>query len=148
MSENIHLVCSQCQSLNRIPKAQLKEDPRCGKCQAPLLTGQAVDLTTRTFEPFISKNELPVVVNFWASYCGHCRNFASVFDEAATQLQYQVRLARIESEEEPDLIRQFSVKGMPTHILFRAGSEVARQSGAMPLPAFMQWLRPYLNSCD
>ncbi|MEA3332861.1 MAG: thioredoxin TrxC [Pseudomonadota bacterium] len=144
MSENIHLVCSQCQSLNRVPELRIKEDMRCDKCQNPLLAGQVVDLTAQVFAPFISKNELPVVVNFWVSWCGHCRNFTSVFDEAATQLQYQVRLARVESEEEPDLIRQFVVKGMPTHIIFRAGREVARQSGAMPLPAFMSWLQEYL----
>ena len=144
MSENIHLVCSRCQGLNRIPELRLKEDPRCGKCQTPLLAGKVVDLTAQTFELFISKNDLPVVVNFWVSWCGHCRNFDPVFADAAAQLQCQARLARVESEEEPTLIRQLAVKGMPTHIIFRAGREVARQSGAMPLPAFMSWLQEYI----
>ena len=144
MSENIHLVCSRCQSLNQVPKLRLQEDALCSKCQTPLLTGQVVDLTASTFTPFIAENDLPVVVNFWVSWCGHCRNFAAVFDDAATQLRHQVRLARVESEEEPALIRQFAVKGMPTHIIYQAGHEVARQSGAMPLSSFMSWLRPYL----
>jgi len=144
MSENIHLVCSRCQDLGRIPELSLKENPRCGKCQTPLLTGQVVDLTSQTFTSFISKNDLPVVVNFWVLWCGHCRNFDPVFADAAAQLQYQARMARVESEEEPTLIRQFAVKGMPTHIIFRAGREVARQSGVMPLPAFMSWLQEYL----
>ncbi|MCD6292145.1 MAG: thioredoxin TrxC [Deltaproteobacteria bacterium] len=144
MSENINLVCSQCQSVNQVPKLRLKEDACCSKCQTPLLTGQVVDLTASTYASFVGENDLPVVVNFWVSWCGHCRNFAAVFDDAAAQLHYQARLARVESEEEPDLIRQFAVKGMPTHIIFQSGREVARQSGAMPLPSFMSWLRPYL----
>ncbi|MCD6429630.1 MAG: thioredoxin TrxC [Deltaproteobacteria bacterium] len=144
MSESIHLVCSHCQGLNRFPKPRLKEDPRCGKCHTPLLTGQVVDLTVATFDTFINKNELPVVVNFWASWCGHCRNFQPVFEEAGAKLQYLACLTRVESEEEPALTRRFAIKGMPTHILFRAGREVARQSGAMPLAAFMQWLRQSL----
>ena len=144
MSENIHLVCTHCQGLNRVPEPRLKEDPRCGKCHTPLLTGQVVDLTTATFERFINKNDLPVVVDFWASWCGHCRNFRPIVEAASAKLQYQVRLARVESEEEPTLARRYAIKGMPTQILFRAGCEVARQSGAMPLAAFMQWLRQYL----
>ncbi len=144
MSETIHLVCAHCQGLNRVPELRLKENPRCGKCHTPLLTGQVVDLTATTFDHLINKSDLPVVINFWASWCGHCRNFRPVFEEAAAQLQYQACLARVESEEEPALTRRFAIKGMPTHILFRAGREVARQSGAMPLAALMQWLRQYL----
>ncbi|MBN2808726.1 MAG: thioredoxin TrxC [Deltaproteobacteria bacterium] len=144
MSENLHLVCAHCQGLNRVPRARLKDGPRCGKCRAVLLDGQVINLSEATFDNFIRKNDLPVVVNFWAAWCGHCRNFRSVFEVAAAQLQYQACFAKVESEEAPALTRRLAVKGLPTHILFCAGREVARQSGAMPLAAFMQWLQPYI----
>ncbi len=144
MSGNIQLVCSHCQGLNRVSETRVTEGPLCGKCQTPLWGGPVADLTVATFDNFINNNELPVVVNFWASWCGHCRNFRLAFAEAATLLQYQARLVQVESEEELNLIRRFAIKGMPTHILFRSGREVARQSGAMPLSAFMQWLQEYL----
>ena len=144
MSENIQLVCSHCQGLNRVPKARVEENPCCGKCKTPLLAGKVEELKAATFDDFINKNDLPVVVNFWASWCGHCRNFKPVYEEAAAKLHCQVRFVKVESEEEPTLMRRFAVKGMPTHILFRAGREVARQSGAMPLAAFTQWLEPNL----
>ena len=143
MTEKLHLVCSECRTVNRVESARFSEGPRCGRCKAALLDGQVRELTSADFTKFISKNELSVVVNFWASWCGHCRNFEPVFAAAAQQLKSQARLFRVETEEEPELARRFSIMSMPTHIIFKDGKELSRQSGAMQLPLFMAWLKSY-----
>ncbi|MCK5916432.1 MAG: thioredoxin TrxC [Deltaproteobacteria bacterium] len=145
MSENLQLVCPNCQTINRVPASRLADGPRCGKCQHELLDGRVRELTSVSFNKVVNNTDLPVVINFWASWCGHCRNFEPVFDEAAQKLKLQVRLFRIESEEEPELIRRFAVMGMPTHIILQNGREIARQSGAMQLSLLMQWLDSYLK---
>ena len=143
MTGNLQLVCAECQTVNRVEIARFSEGPRCGKCKAALLDGQVRELTSVDFTKFISKNQLPVVVNFWASWCGHCRNFEPVFAAAAQQLKFKARLFRVETEEEPELVRRFSIMSMPTHIIFKNGQEVSRQSGAMQQPLFMKWLKTY-----
>jgi len=143
MRENLELVCSECQTVNRVESARFSEGPLCGRCKAALLDGRVRELTNTDFTKFISKNELPVVVNFWASWCGHCRNFEPVFAAAAQQLKFQARLFRVETEEEPELVRRFSIMSMPTHIIFKDGKEVSRQSGAMQLPMLLEWLKSY-----
>ncbi len=145
MVDNIQLVCINCQTVNRVARARLSGGPLCGKCKQPLLPGRVVELTNTNCAKFISKNGLPVVVNFWASWCGHCRNFEPVFAAAAAELQYKAFLGRVETEEEPELVRRFSVMSMPTHIVFRQGREVARQSGAMQLPRLLQWLEQFIE---
>ncbi len=145
MVDNLQLVCANCQTVNRVPRARLSEGPVCGKCKQPLLPGRVVELTSADFTKFISKTGLPVVVNFWASWCGHCRNFEPVFAAAASELRYKAALCRVETEEEPELVRRFSVMSMPTHIIFKQGLEVARQSGAMQLPRLLQWLRQFIE---
>ncbi|MCK5679797.1 thioredoxin TrxC [bacterium] len=144
MSKNLQLVCPNCQTINRVADTRLQEEPHCGKCKTVLLDGRVRELTTADFAKYIGKNELPVVVNFGASWCGHCRNFEPVFAQAAQKLKFQASLFRVESEEEPELVRRYGIKGMPTHIIFKGDKEVARQSGAMQLPLFMQWLTPHL----
>lgn len=145
MSENLQLVCPDCQTINRVPASRLADGSHCGKCQHELLDGRVRDLTSVSFNQVVNNTDLPVVINFWASWCGHCRNFEPVFDDAAQKLKLQARLFRIESEEEPELIRRFAIMGMPTHIILQNGREIARQSGAMQLPLLMQWLDSYLK---
>ncbi|HDS15249.1 MAG TPA: redoxin domain-containing protein [Proteobacteria bacterium] len=144
MSEYLHLLCSQCGTRNRVPPARLKEDPRCGKCRAELLSGRPIDLPGALWHRFLAGNELPLVVYFWASWCGHCRNFHTVFAEAAAAFRWQAHFVRIETEEQPELARQYAIKGLPTQIVFNRGREIARQAGAAPLPVFSQWLEKHL----
>ena len=143
MLENLQMVCNECQTVNRVTAAHFTEGPGCGKCKIPLLEGHVKELTWADFSKYISKNELPVVVNFWVSWCGHCRNFEPVFAAAAQQLKLQARLFRVETEEEPELVRRYSIMTMPTHIIFKGGKEISRQSGAMQLPMLLDWLKAY-----
>ena len=143
--EEIKLVCLKCQAFNKVAAASLVEAPVCDKCGMPLLTGLVGELTTASFAAIIENTDLPVVVNFWTSWCGHCRNFESVFAEAARELKLQALLFRVETEEEPELVRQFVMMTTPTQVVFRGGIEVARQTGVSQLPLLMEWLKPHLS---
>ncbi len=147
MSERVEikLVCLKCQTLNKIIDASPAETSVCEKCGLPLLTGRVGELTTTFFAETIENTNLPVVVNFWTSWCGHCRNFESVFAEAASELKLQALLFRVETEEEPELVRQFAMMTTPTQVVFRGGKEVARQTGVSQLPLLMEWLKPHLS---
>ncbi len=143
--EEIKLVCPECQTINKVLAVSLAEVPVCDKCGVPLLTGRVGELTTASFVEIIENTTLPVVVNFWTSWCGHCRNFESVFAEAAGELKLQALLFRVETEEEPELVRQFAMMTTPTQVVFRYGKEVARQTGVLQMPLLMEWLKPYLS---
>jgi len=143
--EEIKLICLGCQTFNKVMTAGLSEVPVCDKCGVPLLTGRVGELTTASFTEIIENTDLPVVVNFWTSWCGHCRNFESVFAGAAGELKLQALLFKVETEEEPELVRQFAMMTTPTQVVFRGGKEVARQTGVLQLPLLMEWLKPHLS---
>ncbi|MDM7322030.1 MAG: thioredoxin TrxC [Gammaproteobacteria bacterium] len=144
MNDNLHVVCPHCGAVNRIPVGRLGEGGRCGRCHKPLFTGHPVELTSATFGRFVSRNDLPVLVDFWAPWCGPCRMMAPVLDEAARTLEPHLRIAKVNTEDDPMLAQQFGIRGIPTLALFRSGREIARQSGAMPLPQLVQWLRQHI----
>ena len=131
MSDSIHIVCPHCQSINRVPANKLAEKPNCGRCQHPLFTGEPIDLTTATFARHLERSDLPLLVDFWAPWCGPCKMMAPQFEQAASLLEPKVRLAKVNTEAEPHLAAQFGIRSIPTLILFRGGHEVARQAGAM-----------------
>lgn len=141
MSEPIHVVCGQCDSVVRVPSDRLAAGPQCPKCHGSLFDGKPIALRTPSFDKHASRNDLPLVVDVWAPWCGPCRMMAPHFEEAARRFGAQARFAKINSDEEPSLSARFGIRGIPTLLVFKQGKEIARQSGAMDLGTLSSWLK-------
>lgn len=135
-----HIVCPQCSATNRIPQERLGDQPKCGKCKAPLFQARATELNDANFQSHITKNDIPVVVDFWAEWCGPCKMMAPEFQKAAEQLEPNVRLAKVNTEVAQQTAAQFGIRSIPTMIIFKNGKEVARQAGAMQASQIVQWV--------
>jgi len=139
MTQPIILACPQCHRKNRIDGARLDQSPRCGVCKAALFSGQPVALDASAFNAHAS-SDLPLVVDFWASWCGPCKQFAPIFERAASSLEPKVRLAKVNTEEQQALAARFGIRSIPTLLIMRNGKEIARVAGAMPAAQFNQWV--------
>lgn len=138
---SMHIVCPHCQAVNRVPSERLREAPDCGRCHQPLFTAQPVPLATADFERHVSRSDVPLLVDFWAPWCGPCRMMAPAFEQAAAQLEPDFRLVKVNTDEEQALGTRYVIRSIPTLMLFRGGREVARQAGAMGAADIVRWAR-------
>lgn len=143
-TESLHVVCPHCHTTNRVAPSDLLATPDCGKCHRPLFGGHPVELGEAAFEKHIARSQLPVLVDFWAPWCGPCRMMAPQFEAAAKQLEPHVRLAKVNTEEAQALGARLNIRSIPTLALFVNGREVARQPGAMGAADIVRWTRSQL----
>lgn len=135
----LHLVCPHCHTTNRVEREQLARQPDCGSCHQPLFTGRPTELDATAFERHVARGQLPVLVDFWAPWCGPCRMMAPAFEQAAAQLEPRVRVVKVNTDEAPGLGAQLGIRSIPTLALFANGKEVARQAGAMGTADILRW---------
>jgi|SRR5580658_173418 thioredoxin 2 len=144
MADPLHIVCPRCSAVNRIPAARLSDAPKCGQCHEVLFSGHPAELSSASFHRQIGRSDIPVLVDFWAAWCGPCQMMAPEYAAAAAMLEPDVRLAKLDTEAAQAIAAEFAIRSIPTLILFKGGSEVARQSGAMRRAEIVRWVREHL----
>ncbi len=138
---SIHVVCGHCDTVVRLPADRLAAGPRCPKCHVALFEGKPVALTAANFDKHVSRGDLPLVVDFWAPWCGPCLAMAPFFEATARKLEPTLRFAKLDTEAFPAPAARFNIRSIPTLIVFRGGAEIARQSGALDASALSRWLQ-------
>jgi thioredoxin 2 len=146
MTTALHIVCPHCDAINRLPRERLRERAKCGSCHRPLYEGRpaALDNVAR-FDRHATNSDIPLLVDFLATWCGPCRAMAPIFEQAAPQLEPDVRLVKVDSDAVPELLRRFSIQSIPTLMLVHHGREIARKPGVMPLPQLLAWTREHVE---
>ena len=137
---SVAIVCPQCFVTNRVPDARLEDAPTCGKCHQALFQASPVSVDMAQFQKMIAYNDIPVIVDFWAQWCGPCKMFAPVYAQAAEQLEPRFRLLKVDTEAHQDIASQYRIQSIPTIAEFKQGKEFTRQAGAMQLGQFLQWV--------
>jgi thioredoxin 2 len=144
MNDPLQIVCPHCDALNKTIPARIKENPKCGKCHNPLFTGKPVELTSVNFHIHTTNSDIPVLVDFWAPWCGPCKIMAPQFLQAAAELEPRFRLAKVNTESEQMLGARYNIQSIPTMALFIKGREKARQSGAVGAADIVRWAKNHI----
>ena len=139
MTDSIHVVCPQCNAANRLSPARLTDRPNCGKCHQPLFSGHPADLNDAEFSRQIERSDVPVLVDFWAPWCGPCRAMAPAYEQAAKTLEPHVRVIKVNTEQAQATAARFGIRSIPTLMIFKRGHEVARKAGAMSTADIVRW---------
>lgn len=141
MPDSLIVVCPHCHTPNRMSAKRIADGGVCGQCKGPLFTGEPIELNASNLDRHIGRSDIPLLVDFWAPWCGPCRTMAPAFAHAAKQLEPEFRLAKVNTEAEQQLAARFGIRSIPTLALFRNGQEIARQAGAMDAPSLIRWVR-------
>ncbi len=141
MENILHIHCTHCGATNRVPNARLHQHPSCGRCKQALFRGKPIELTSANRAALLENSALPILIDCWAPWCGPCRSFAPVFEQAAGLYEPRMRFAKLNTEQEQGLAAQWQIRSIPTLLLFRNGREQQRIAGALPLAQLEQWLQ-------
>lgn len=144
MADALHVVCPHCDAVNRVPAERLADGGHCGRCKEALFEGRPIDLDPARFAAHAGRSDLPLVVDFWAAWCGPCKMMAPAFTAAAARIEPRARLAKVDTEAHPQLAGQFGIRSIPTVVVLKGGREVTRQSGAMDAATLERWIAAQL----